>query len=103
MFTVDAGITVPKPADQVYAFLADPRNIPAWRPEVLAVEGATGPLKVGDTFGEPLSRNCSHARQNPSATALSATILAPPTKCTRKSSITGRSLSYPTDTVQQIV
>ena len=55
MFTVDERVTIAQPVGKVFAFLADPRNIPGWRPEVLAIEDCSGPVKLGDQFGEVVS------------------------------------------------
>lgn len=55
MFTVDDRVEIAAPIGRVFAFLADPRNIPAWRPEVLGIEGCSGPVKLGDEFGEIVS------------------------------------------------
>ncbi len=55
MFTVDERVTIQAPAGRIFSFLADPRNIPSWRPEVLGIEGCAGPVKRGDRFGEIVS------------------------------------------------
>lgn len=55
MFAIDEVVELTKPPAAVFAYLADPRNIPRWRPEVLAVADATGPVKEGDEFGEVVS------------------------------------------------
>ena len=54
MFTILQSITIARPADQVFAFLADPANIPRWRPDVLETR-ASGPLHAGSVFDEVIS------------------------------------------------
>ena len=55
MFTVDERVTIAQPVAKVFAYLADPRNIPGWRPEVLGIEDCSGPVRLGDQFGEVVS------------------------------------------------
>jgi len=55
MFTVDDRVELPQPPEAVFAFLADVRNVPKWRPEVLAVDGVSGPLSHGARFGETVN------------------------------------------------
>jgi uncharacterized membrane protein len=46
-------LEIARPADEVYAYLADPANLPEWQDEVVEVRGTTGePLPVGATFTE---------------------------------------------------
>ena len=52
MFTMRQSITINRPVAQVFAYLADPNNIPRWRPEVLAVSGANHAIAPGATFDE---------------------------------------------------
>ena len=52
MFAVEETVTIARPVEEVFAFLADPTKIPIWRPDVLAVDGATGRLTAGATFDE---------------------------------------------------
>jgi uncharacterized protein YndB with AHSA1/START domain len=50
-FSLEVEVGCP-PAD-VYAFLADPANLPRWQEEVYEVRGATGePLPLGASFTE---------------------------------------------------
>ena len=51
MFAIDASIVIRRPPDAVFAYLADPSNIPKWRPEVTAVDAA-GELRPGAEFSE---------------------------------------------------
>jgi uncharacterized protein YndB with AHSA1/START domain len=58
-FTVD----VARPPEEVFSFVADPRNLPAWDPQVVAVSVAPdGPVRLGSevtetrrVFGRPLA------------------------------------------------
>ncbi len=52
MFTVERSIVVSRPPAEVFAYVADPRNTPRWRPSVLAVTHLLPPVAVGSTFGE---------------------------------------------------
>jgi uncharacterized protein YndB with AHSA1/START domain len=46
-------IEIARPPDEVFDYLADPGNLPAWQDEVVEVRGATGePLPAGATFTE---------------------------------------------------
>src|SRR5438477_9991510 len=54
MFTIQQDVAIARPVDQVFAFLADPANIPRWRPDVLETSGE-GPLHVGSHFDEVIS------------------------------------------------
>jgi uncharacterized protein YndB with AHSA1/START domain len=54
MFTIQQSVTIARPVDQVFAFLADPANIPRWRPDVLETRGGS-PLHVGSEFDELIS------------------------------------------------
>jgi uncharacterized protein YndB with AHSA1/START domain len=54
MFTIQQSVTIARPVEQVFAFLADPKNIPRWRPDVLeALSG--GPLQMGSEFDEVIN------------------------------------------------
>jgi uncharacterized protein YndB with AHSA1/START domain len=55
MFTVERTTHIARPASEVFAYLADPHNIPAWRPSVLEVVDISGAPAVGATFGEVVS------------------------------------------------
>ncbi len=54
MFTIQQSVAIARPVDQVFAFLADPANIPRWRPDVLETRGG-GPLHAGSEFDEVIS------------------------------------------------
>ena len=46
-------VEISRSPDDVYAFLADPSNLPSWQEEVHEVRGASGePLPTGATFTE---------------------------------------------------
>jgi uncharacterized protein YndB with AHSA1/START domain len=46
-------VEIGRSPDDVYAFLADPSNLPSWQVEVQEVRGASGePLPAGATFTE---------------------------------------------------
>ncbi len=51
MFTIQQDVTIARPVDQVFAFLADPANIPRWRPDVVETRSG-GPLQAGSEFEE---------------------------------------------------
>jgi len=51
MFTIQQDVTIARPVDQVFAFLADPANIPRWRPDVVEARSG-GPLQAGSEFEE---------------------------------------------------
>ena len=55
MFTIQQSVTIARPADQVFAFLADPDNIPRWRPDVLEARSSGGPLQMGSEFDEVIN------------------------------------------------
>jgi uncharacterized protein YndB with AHSA1/START domain len=55
MFTIQQSVTIARPVNQVFAFLADPNNIPNWRPDVLEVRSIGGPLLMGSEFDEVIS------------------------------------------------
>ncbi|MFC4946625.1 SRPBCC family protein [Pseudonocardia sp. GCM10023141] len=48
MFSFDHSITIDRPVAEVFAYTADPHNIPRWRPEVLEVRGARSFLSRPD-------------------------------------------------------
>ena len=52
MFTIQQTVTIARPVDQVFAFLAEPDNIPRWRPDVLEVTSGGGRLQMGSEFDE---------------------------------------------------
>ncbi len=54
MFTIQQSVTIARPVEEVFAFLADPANIPCWRKDV--VEARCGaPLHAGSEFEEILN------------------------------------------------
>lgn len=53
MFTIHQQVTIQRPSGEIFAFLADPANIPRWRPDVVETRAATSaPLEVGSTYDE---------------------------------------------------
>ncbi|HEX2304231.1 MAG TPA: SRPBCC family protein [Gaiella sp.] len=49
----ELAVEIARPPAEVYAFLADPSNLPLWQEEVEEVRGTTGkPLPAGTTFTE---------------------------------------------------
>ena len=55
MFTIEQSVTIARPADQVFAFLANPDNIPRWRPDVLEAHSDGEPLEIGSEFDEVIN------------------------------------------------
>jgi uncharacterized protein YndB with AHSA1/START domain len=55
MFTIQQNVTIARPVDQVFAFLAEPDNIPRWRPDVLEVTSGGGRLQMGSEFDEVIN------------------------------------------------
>jgi uncharacterized protein YndB with AHSA1/START domain len=54
MFTIQQSVTIARPVEEVFAFLADPANIPRWRQDV--VEARSGaPLRAGSEFEEVIN------------------------------------------------
>lgn len=47
-------VTIARPVDQVFAFLADPAKIPNWRPDVVETRSG-GPLHAGSEFEEVIN------------------------------------------------
>jgi uncharacterized membrane protein len=48
MINVQAGIMIERPIEEVFAYVADPRNLPAWSSAVVSVrpaDGATSPTR----------------------------------------------------------
>src|SRR5438105_15191462 len=54
MFTIQQSVTIARPVAQVFAYLANPANIPQWRPDVLETQSG-GPLHAGSEFDEVIS------------------------------------------------
>ncbi len=53
MAKLEAGITINRPVEEVFAFTSNPENEPLWRPELLELEKTSeGPIGVGTTFRE---------------------------------------------------
>src|SRR5439155_14430875 len=52
MFTIRQSVTIAKPVDHVFAFLANSGNIPRWRPDIVEVRSGDVPLKVWSEFSE---------------------------------------------------
>jgi uncharacterized protein YndB with AHSA1/START domain len=55
MFTIHQSVTIARPANEVFAFLADPESIPRWRPDVLAARSGGAPLQLGSEFDEVIN------------------------------------------------
>ncbi len=55
MFTTQQSVTIACPADEVFAFLANPDNIPRWRPDVLEAHSDGRPLEMGSEFDEVIN------------------------------------------------
>jgi uncharacterized protein YndB with AHSA1/START domain len=55
MFTIQQRVTIARPADQVFAFLANPDNVPRWRPDVLETRSSGQPLQLGSEFDEVIN------------------------------------------------
>ena len=43
MFTIQQSVTIARPVEEVFAFLADPASIPRWRPDILETRSG-GPM-----------------------------------------------------------
>jgi uncharacterized protein YndB with AHSA1/START domain len=54
MFTIEQRVTVHRPIEDVFAFLAEPANIPRWRPDVLETRNSA-PLQLGSQFDEVIN------------------------------------------------
>jgi uncharacterized protein YndB with AHSA1/START domain len=53
MAKLEAGITINRPIEEVFAFTSNPENEPLWRPELLELEQTSdGPIGAGTTFRE---------------------------------------------------
>jgi uncharacterized membrane protein len=51
MAIVQESVVIKRPAEQVYAFVTDPKNLPKWEPAILEVEQtSTGEIGVGTTY-----------------------------------------------------
>jgi hypothetical protein len=70
MPTFQNTVTIARPADKVFAFLADLRNIPKWNYAVeRTVQTSPGPAGVGATYRQVLrrlSRSATIAGRGPS-------------------------------------
>ncbi len=53
MAKLEAGITINRPVEEVFAFTSNPENEPLWRPELVELEiTSEGPIGVGTTLRE---------------------------------------------------
>ena len=53
MAKLEAGITINRPVEEVFAFTSNPENEPLWRSELLEMEQTSeGPIGVGTTYRE---------------------------------------------------
>lgn len=53
MAKLEAGITINRPVEEVFAFTSNPESEPLWRPELLEMEKTSeGPIGVGTTYRE---------------------------------------------------
>ncbi|MDE3076413.1 MAG: SRPBCC family protein [Chloroflexota bacterium] len=55
MFTVQQSVTIQRPVSDVFAFVADPVNIPRWRPDVVETKAAGKALQLGGRFDEVIN------------------------------------------------
>lgn len=55
MFTIQQRVAIARPVEQVFAFLANPNNIPRWRPDVLEARSNGQPLQLGSEFDEVIN------------------------------------------------
>jgi uncharacterized protein YndB with AHSA1/START domain len=49
---LERSIEIARPPEDVYAYVADPANLPAWQGPVEGVDWAGGPAEAGETFRE---------------------------------------------------
>ena len=49
---LERDIVIDKPASEVFAFVSEPRNLPAWQHSVVEVSRDDGPVEVGTRFAE---------------------------------------------------
>ena len=49
---LERAIVIERPAAEVFAFVSDPTNLPAWQSTVLGVQVDGGPVAVGSRFGD---------------------------------------------------
>ncbi len=49
---LERAIVIGRPAEEVFAFVSDPTNLPAWQSTALAVHVDGGPVEVGSRFGD---------------------------------------------------
>jgi uncharacterized protein YndB with AHSA1/START domain len=53
MPSVEASVLVRRPGEEVFAFVADPRNLSRWQAALVRLEGLTGaPIQVGSSWIE---------------------------------------------------
>lgn len=55
MFTIQQSVSVNRPVEEVFEFLADPANIPRWRPDVLETRSDGRLRATGQQFEEVIS------------------------------------------------
>jgi Polyketide cyclase / dehydrase and lipid transport len=82
MTTFHNTITITRPADEVFAFLADFGNIPAWNHAIArTVQTSPGPARVGATYRQ--TRTIPHSSEE----AFEITDFAPPSRLAVKGQI----------------
>ena len=69
---LERAIVIERPAEDVFAFVSDPTNLPAWQSTVLGVHVDGGPVEVGTRFGDV--RHFGHRRFE---TTVEVTVLEP--------------------------
>src|SRR5690242_17360249 len=55
MIKVQKDIVINRPVEEVFAFIANPLNIPRWRPDVLEIRGTNGSIQANSQFEELVS------------------------------------------------
>lgn len=55
MIKVKEEVLINRPVEEVFAFIANPLNIPLWRPDVLETRGTNGTVQVASRFEELVS------------------------------------------------
>jgi carbon monoxide dehydrogenase subunit G len=63
-------IVIERPPAEVFAFVADPRNLPVWQPSVLEVRVPDGPVRLGSVFAEKRHLGPFHATATVEVTGL---------------------------------
>jgi uncharacterized membrane protein len=49
---LERAIVIERPAEEVFAFVSDPTNLPAWQSTVVGVHVGSDPVAVGSRFGD---------------------------------------------------